>query len=145
MLFKGIKKSVLSCLYFVIVLSVHAENNNLNQQLTDKKVNYSLLAKPQMCVVLDEGRECFAQITFTLSTIATGKVCLIQKSPYKVMYCVNEPNKKNNVYDFYYEFISDKTKTYQLVNQENQVLAETVIEVNWVYESSPLKRRWRAF
>jgi hypothetical protein len=95
--------------------------------------------------VLDEGRECFAQITFTLSTSAKDKVCLVQKSPYKVMHCINESNSKNNDYDFIYEFISDKTTTYQLVNQDKKVLAETIIEVNWVYESSPRKRRWRAF
>lgn len=101
----------------------------------------ALQAKPQKCVTLNEGRTCFASITFTWQTHLPAELCLIEKSSNKLIQCF----KKNADARFIFEFESHKTISYQLVNEQKNVLAETKIEVNWVYESSPRKRRWRVF
>lgn len=101
----------------------------------------TLKAKPQKCVTLNEGRTCFANVSFTWQTNLPEELCLIQKAPQKIIRCF----KKSNLSSVKFEFESNKTMTYQLLNKQNNVLAETKIEVNWVYESSPRKRRWRVF
>lgn len=107
-----------------------------------QKVNITTLqVKPAKCVALTEGRTCFATVSFTWQAQSINRLCLYQKVPRKEIACWQPMNKNSLVFDFE----SNETQHYQLINQQDKVLAETTIEVNWVYDASPKKRRWRVF
>lgn len=109
-----------------------------------------LEVKPSMCVALNQGRNCYAQVTLQWSTLEAKSVCIVKKE-------VSPPDKplqqnttlkcwetsKGSLYSF--EFEANKSVTYQLISMDKKPLAETTVEVSWVHEKSPRKRRWRLF
>jgi len=100
-----------------------------------------LTAQPVMCVALTQGRTCYANVTIKWDNISNGNFCIFQKSTQQQIKCWN--NLTTGVYHF--EFQSQGSVTYQLVNEKNHPIAETTINVSWVHKKSPRKRRWRLF
>lgn len=107
------------------------------------KIKPYLAAKPQKCVTLNEGRTCYARIelTWKIPSVNIGKFCLVEQESQEKLYCFTHQHRNS----IKVEFESNKTRTYQLINAEQKVIAQTHVEVNWVYEASPRKRRWRVF
>ena len=111
------------------------------ESAVEKLTIIELQVKPAKCVALNQGRTCFAKVSFTWQGQYNNKLCLYQKKPREQISCW-QPLTKQSIE---FEFESNETKHYQLINHQQKVLAETTIEVNWVYDSGPKKRRWRVF
>jgi len=104
----------------------------------------TLDVKPSTCVSLNQGRNCYAQLSITWSVQNIGDFCLIQKQSeqsQKILTCW----KKSKGSAIYFEFESNESITYQLINNDKKPLAQATIDVSWVHKNSPRKRRWRLF
>jgi regulatory protein YycH of two-component signal transduction system YycFG len=54
--------------------------------------------------------------------------------------------KSSNGNEIIFNFESNKKIEFQLMSsKDKQVIAETAVEVSWVHEATPRKRRWRIF
>jgi regulatory protein YycH of two-component signal transduction system YycFG len=54
--------------------------------------------------------------------------------------------KSSNGNEIIFNFESNKKIEFQLISsKDKQVIAETAVEVSWVHEATPRKRRWRIF
>jgi len=122
-----------------ILLSYFVSKNSLAQQHLQKDVLFQI--KPAMCVALNQGRTCFAQITMQWSVPINDDFCIVQKQPRQEIKCWK--NSKGSTLSF--EFESSESLTYQLINTKDEPLAETTVDVSWVHKKSPRKRRWRLF
>ena len=100
-----------------------------------------LIAQPALCVALHQGRKCFTKVTLTCHVQALGNFCLYQKSPRRKVKCWQKSKGNSTLL----EFESSEKLTFQLINQQNNLVAETAIDVSWVHKASPRKRRWRLF
>lgn len=132
-----LKKSCFSLVaYSLINISSFAQASEIKAE-----IKTTLMAKPAKCITLNQGRTCFSKVILTWQIADARHMCIYQKQPKKMISCWQGTPK--NQLEF--EFQSSETLTYQLINQQQKVLAETSIDVNWVYEASPRKRRWRVF
>ncbi|WMN60553.1 DUF3019 domain-containing protein [Pseudoalteromonas xiamenensis] len=102
----------------------------------------ALKVSPNKCVALNEGRTCFADVTFTLQMPDRKEYCLREKDQAMPIGCWKEVQTVN----YLYSFARTQTVTYELVARESaSVIAEGTIEVNWVHKIRTKKRRWRLF
>lgn len=129
--------ALLSLLIHPLLLANNSKDSPINSQVLLSQ----LTVKPAKCVALNQGRTCYAQVDFTWQSQHKDQLCLYQKQPRKKIACWQPPRKT----PIKFEFKSNETKHYQLINQQQNVLAETMVEVNWVYDSGPRKRNWRVF
>ncbi|WP_076417063.1 DUF3019 domain-containing protein [Colwellia sp. UCD-KL20] len=112
------------------------------QQQPEQRVLFRV--KPAMCVALNQGRTCYAQVNIQWSALLNNDFCIVQKKstqPQQTIKCWK--NSKGNSFSF--EFESSESLTYQLINNNNEPLAEATVDVSWVHKKSPRKRRWRLF
>ena len=104
-----------------------------------------LVAQPNSCITLYQGRSCFANITFNWQSDEQGRYCLHQLSKSgenKILHCwqISKGDKKTIVFE------SSETTTFALKKQySDKVLSETKVSVSWVHKSTPRKRRWQLF
>lgn len=105
--------------------------------------NAELHIKPTMCVALNQGRTCYAQVNIQWNTLIKDDFCIFQKTANQQKQLKCWKNTQANSLSFGFE--SNESITYQLINKNNKSLAEATIEVSWVHEKSPRKRRWRLF
>lgn len=103
--------------------------------------NITFSAQPAMCVALTQGRTCYANIKMEWNTHQKGDFCILKKIPKQKLKCWTQT--ASNI--FLFEFESNESVTYQLLNANNELLAETTVNVTWVHKKSPRKRRWRLF
>jgi len=122
----------------IILLSYLVTKNSVAQQ---PQLDVLFQVKPVMCVALNQGRTCFAQITIQWSAAINDNFCIVQKQSKQEIKCWK--NSKGSSISF--EFESNESLTYQLVNTKDESLAETTVDVSWVHKKSPRKRRWRLF
>jgi hypothetical protein len=116
------------------------------ETITDKDpLLIQLVAQPNSCITLYQGRSCFANITFNWQSNEQGRYCLHQQSKSgenKMLHCwqISKGDKKTLVFE------STETTTFALKKQySDKVLSETKVSVSWVHKSTPRKRRWRLF
>lgn len=114
-------------------------SEEVNVEETPKSTMFSV--QPAMCVALTQGRTCYANVTIEWATNHNGSFCIYQKSPQKNIKCWKHLTQ--GVFKF--EFESKESVTYQLINNQNDPVAETTIDVSWVHKKSLRKRRWRLF
>ncbi len=100
-----------------------------------------LIAQPALCVALHQGRKCFTKVTLTWNVQTLGNFCLYQKNPRRKVKCWQQSKGNSTLL----EFESSEKLTFQLINQQNHLVAETAIDVSWVHKATPRKRRWRLF
>ncbi|MFC3033745.1 DUF3019 domain-containing protein [Pseudoalteromonas fenneropenaei] len=101
-----------------------------------------LAISPNKCVALNEGRTCFADVTFTLKLPDNGEYCLRERDNPKPIGCWKEAQTIH----YLYSFARAETTLYELVRRRSgEVLGEAVVEVNWVHRIRTKKRRWRLF
>jgi hypothetical protein len=102
----------------------------------------NLSAMPAKCITLTQGRQCFASVTLRWQAPIKGNYCIYQEGKKQALDCWY--NQQQNTTTF--EFESSKSLQYKLVAyDQEQVIAQALIEVSWVHEASPRKRRWRLF
>ncbi len=104
-----------------------------------------LLVQPNKCVALNQGRECFAELTIRWQQNETSDYCLfIQEfNAYpRLLRCWHDVNQAV----WQYEFQSTNDSQFLLMKKMPQtVLASAKVQVSWLYKASIRKRRWRLF
>jgi len=129
---KGIASLLFIALNLISLLSYANE---------DTSNNIVFIAQPTMCVALNQGRTCYANVTIEWNTTQKDDFCISKKASNKPLKCWQQAKGKT----FSFEFESNKSITYQLIKANNEIVAETKINVTWVHKKSPRKRRWRLF
>lgn len=105
-------------------------------------VAQQLIAKPNVCVALREGRPCFSDIEFSWLQPADVTYCLRLAETKHIIGCW-ESNKSPTLL---YQFEGSSSSLFELIDQKTgSSIAETEIQVQWVYTQRQKKRRWRLF
>lgn len=102
-----------------------------------------LSVKPDKCVALHKGQDCYQTVSFRWKTPAKGHFCLLEVGREQPLKCWDGQTAKS----MKYEFAFAQTQTYQLVSREpKSLLQEIDISVNWVYTSKKrVSNGWRLF
>ncbi len=112
------------------------------QAVPDLHAQAMFAAKPANCVALRQGRKCYAKVSLIWQTAIKGDFCVYQKTNNKLLQCWH--NSQGNQVTF--EFESSENIAYQLIaSEQKEVIAETSVDVSWVHNATPRKRRWRLF
>lgn len=102
-------------------------------------------AQPTTCIALNQGRTCFANVVISWVSVSSGDFCLAQKGvkeQNRIIHCWE--NSRGSHYNV--DFESSEQIVFQLLRKrDHQSVAETVVEVSWVHNATPRKRRWRLF
>lgn len=102
----------------------------------------SLLLTPARCVALHQGQTCYQQVQIFWSTSQVGNYCLYQQEHAEPLHCWQGQTQG----DFAYEFAGEASRQLQLRDAGKMLLAESTLEVAWVYKaSSRRKTHWRLF
>lgn len=102
----------------------------------------SLLLTPARCVALHQGQTCYQQVQISWSTSLAGNYCLYQQDQVLPLRCWQGQTQGN----VEYEFAGETSQQLQLRDAEKILIAESTLEVAWVYKaSSRRKTHWRLF
>ncbi|MDN3378123.1 MULTISPECIES: DUF3019 domain-containing protein [unclassified Pseudoalteromonas] len=124
--------TIIFCLLGSKSLLVHGEQAQEN----------NLLAVPDTCVALREGRNCYADIALNWQQPEVGNYCLRDATSKHIMQCWLRQQSGQ----FNYAFDSVETIAFELINSDNgKIIATTQVQLQWVYQNRQKKRRWRLF
>lgn len=115
-------------------------------QLTQSQINFS--AQPANCIALRHGRTCYANVTLSWASPIKQDYCIYIKKPKNSLTQIQRVKcwKNSNGDQVIFSFESNKKIEFQLMSsKQNSVIAETAVDVSWVHEATPRKRRWRLF
>lgn len=151
-MFFRVNIKLLPTLLLLLLVMVAQEASTQEQNTEQSTITFT--ATPSNCVALRQGRKCFTKVALTWQVAEVGNFCIYQHSDKlkqsKVIQCWQ--NSLGNFTEF--EFQSNEKVVYQLVSIKDSpfkqgihetVIAHTSVEVSWVHNSSPRKRRWRLF
>ena len=102
----------------------------------------ALIALPDTCVALREGRNCYADIELTWQQDSIGNYCLRDATSKHIMQCwLRQKSGQLN-----YAFDSVESIAFELINSDTgKTIAATQVQLQWVYQNRQKKRRWRLF
>lgn len=119
---------------------------NDHGKLTRNNATFS--AQPANCIALRHGRTCYANVTLNWNSTIKHDYCIYikhakkERAQQQKIQCWQSSNGDQVVFNFE----SNKKIEFQLISSKNnQVIAETAVEVSWVHKATPRKRRWRIF
>ncbi len=102
----------------------------------------SLVAMPDTCVALREGRNCYTEVDLAWQQQHVGNYCLRDAQTKHIMQCWLMQQKGL----FKYQFDAAESIGFELINSNNgKVVALTEVQLQWVYKNRQKKRRWRLF
>ena len=102
----------------------------------------ALIALPDTCVALREGRNCYADITLTWHQPTFGNYCLRDATSKYIMQCWLKQKEGT----FNYAFDSQQSISFELFDSNtSKVISLTEVKLQWVYQNRQKKRRWRLF
>ncbi|MDO8342351.1 MAG: DUF3019 domain-containing protein [Cellvibrio sp.] len=102
----------------------------------------SVLLTPVRCVALHQGQVCYQRIQISWSSAQAGDYCIYVDTQAQPLQCWQAQIQGS----FSYEFASAQSQQFQLQNAQQQLLAETTMEVAWVYKSNTRRKtHWRLF
>ena len=108
----------------------------------EKSPTASLVLTPARCVALHQGQVCYQRVQISWSSSAAGSFCLYQQDQTEPLHCWQDQSEAT--LDF--EFAADTSQLFQLRNVDQQILAETALEVAWIYKASTRRKtHWRLF
>ena len=101
-----------------------------------------LVALPDTCVALREGRNCYADIELNWQQDSIGNYCLRDATSKHIMQCwLRQKSGQLN-----YAFDSVESISFELINSDTgKTIAATQVQLQWVYQNRQKKRRWRLF
>ncbi|MEM5549715.1 DUF3019 domain-containing protein [Pseudoalteromonas sp. NEC-BIFX-2020_002] len=107
-----------------------------------KPLDNSLVALPDTCVALREGRKCYADVELNWQHSTLGNYCLRDATSKHIMQCwLRQSNGKFN-----YAFDSIESISFELINSDTgKIIASAQVQLQWVYQNRQKKRRWRLF
>jgi len=102
-----------------------------------------LQSKPNRCVALHQGQVCYQDIVLSWQVDQASEYCLYQQHAEQPLHCWQTVFSGQ----YRYAFASDSSVKLQLVNtQTKTVVAETLVEVAWVYKANTRRKtHWRLF
>lgn len=102
-----------------------------------------LQSKPYRCVALHQGQVCYQDILLSWQVEQASEYCLYQQHAEQPLHCWQAVTSGQ----YSYAFASDSSVKLQLVNtQTKTVVAETLVEVAWVYKANTRRKtHWRLF
>jgi len=105
---------------------------------TDQQLSVS----PGKCVTLKQGNRCYQDIDVRWQAPEAGDYCLKLATHEKPLQCWS--NLKTANYEF--EFVGRQTTMLGLIDAHSgKLLAQTDIEVKWVYRNRSRNLSWRVF
>ena len=102
-----------------------------------------LQSKPNRCVALHQGQVCYQDVVLSWQVDQASEYCLYQQHAEQPLHCWQSVSSGQ----YSYAFASDSSVKLQLVNaQTKSVIAETLVEVAWVYKANTRRKtHWRLF
>lgn len=102
-----------------------------------------LSIKPNRCVALHEGQDCYQGIVIRWRSEKVGRYCLSHGESQAELKCWD----KGNVGVFHYDFQSNKSVSFLLTRMpEGTLIATADMQVAWVYKAPKRQRmHWRLF
>ncbi|MBQ4831722.1 DUF3019 domain-containing protein [Pseudoalteromonas sp. MMG010] len=108
----------------------------------ESEILTSLIAKPDTCVALREGRNCYTDVILTWQQPKIGNYCLRNATTKYIMQCW----LKQRTGSFNYSFDSATSITFEIYDSNtSKVLSSAEVKLQWVYQNRQIKRRWRLF
>ena len=102
----------------------------------------ALIALPDTCVALREGRNCYADVTLTWKQPIIGNYCLRDATSKYIMQCW----LKQQSGTFNYAFDSQQSISFELFDSNtSKIISVAEVKLQWVYQNRQKKRRWRLF
>ncbi|HTF95198.1 MAG TPA: DUF3019 domain-containing protein [Cellvibrio sp.] len=102
----------------------------------------SVLLSPARCVALHQGQMCYQRVQVSWSSSVNDDYCIYQEDREEPLRCWQQQTQ--GVMEF--EFASDGSQQMQLKNAQQQVVAESALEVAWVYKANTRRKtHWRLF
>ncbi|WP_024612030.1 MULTISPECIES: DUF3019 domain-containing protein [unclassified Pseudoalteromonas] len=121
------------CLLLFFPTALYAE--------TDDELD-TLVAVPDTCVALREGRDCYADVVLTWSQPIIGNYCLRDATSKYIMQCWLKQQKGT----FNYAFDSQQSISFELFDSNtSKIISTAEVKLQWVYQNRQKKRRWRLF
>jgi hypothetical protein len=115
----------------------------INLQAENDEFGVKIIVKPNQCIALYQGQECYVDIDLAWSAGQIGDYCLYSSQQVKALQCWN--NKSNGSYKKEVVSSEDITFTIKLRGLDN-TLASAVLKMAWVYrKNSQAKSAWRLF
>lgn len=102
----------------------------------------SVLLSPARCVALHQGQICYQRVQVSWSSSSIDDYCIYQENRETPLHCWQQQTQ--GIVEF--EFASDASQQMQLKNAQQQVVAESALEVAWVYKANTRRKtHWRLF
>lgn len=102
----------------------------------------SLLLTPRRCVALHQGQVCYQRVQISWSSFTAADYCIYQATRQEPLHCWRGQIQGT----FEFEFASDTSLVLQLKNSQQEVIAESSMEVAWVYKANTRRKtHWRLF
>jgi hypothetical protein len=127
---------------------VDGEVSKITPQVTNKNVTdvlaptnpatVQLNITPDTCVSLQQGRICYSTVTASWHSQQDLDLCLALDN--EILQCWTQQSQGK----YKFEFASPQTSVVRLLQQQ-KVMAQAPIKVNWVHQASKVKRHWRLF
>lgn len=128
----------LACAGLLLIVAMPA----MQSQAANDSPASTLLLTPARCVALHQGQICYQQVQVSWSSSDADDYCLYQQHEVQPLQCWKAQTQ--GVYEF--EFASDGSRVLQLKNASQHVVAESTLEVAWVYKSNTRRKtHWRLF
>jgi len=102
---------------------------------------FELIAKPNKCVALRKGEACYESIVLLYSAPKKSNFCLLREGDEEPLACWK--NKDNAKYQ--YRLASNTSILFQIIDEDESIIADTTVNVVWVYRQSRKRNRWRLF
>ena len=104
---------------------------------------YTLHLKPQQCIAVHQGKECFADVELTWRIKVKGDYCLYSSQQTKALKCWQNSNQG----EFAKEVSSTTNVLFFLKNTVNdKVIISKELEMAWVYKKTSRSHlSWRMF
>lgn len=109
---------------------------------SNTRISASLLLTPARCVALHQGQVCYQHVQISWSSSAVGNYCVYQQERAAPLQCWQQQSEAT----LEFEYASDRSSVFQLKHAEEQVVAESTLEVAWVYKTNTRRKtHWRLF
>ncbi|KJZ00813.1 MULTISPECIES: DUF3019 domain-containing protein [Pseudoalteromonas] len=113
---------------------------SLAQQTTPP--THALLATPNTCVALRQGRTCYSDIELQWQVANDAAYCIREQTKQQPLHCWQGQRQGYIIVDF----ASPKAVRFELFPRASgETIADTEVRVQWVYTNGQKKRRWRLF
>ena len=97
-----------------------------------------LAVTPDKCISIQQGRTCYSTVTARWHSAQPLDLCLTLAD--KVLKCWQHQIQGSHQFEF-----AAAQSTKVMLRQQQQVLAQVEVEVNWVHKASKIKLHWRLF